>query len=109
MKRIIIVLFLFVLNVSSVLAKNKNFDSEKKSAINLFDKYMKEVDRLDGDGTLPLEHSAVFISNTDLFQKSSSNDDDKFEIINFKKMIDARYFHLPWVRITYHNFNYPQI
>ncbi len=54
---------------------------------------------------LVMEHAAMFISATDLFQKASLTDDDKFEVIHFAKMIDERYHHLPWMRITYHILN----
>lgn len=51
---------------------------------------------------LVMEHAAVFVSATDVFQKASPSDDHKFEIVHFSKIITQDYHHLPWLRTTFH-------
>lgn len=49
-----------------------------------------------------MEHAAIFISESELFQKASPSDEDPFEIINFKEMINKTYKNQNWVKYSYH-------
>jgi hypothetical protein len=51
---------------------------------------------------LVMEHAAVFVDREQLFQKASPKDEDPFELIRYSKMIGENYFHLSWIRVTYH-------
>ena len=51
---------------------------------------------------LVMEHAAIFVTPTDVFQKASPSDEHKFEIVEFSRMIIQDYSHTPWLKTTLH-------
>lgn len=51
---------------------------------------------------LVMEHAAVFVTKTEVFQKASPSDDHKFEIVHYSQILTKDYSHLPWIRSTFH-------
>jgi hypothetical protein len=49
---------------------------------------------------LIMEHAAIFLKEGTVFQKASSEDEDKFEIIPYTKMIGANFSNLQWMRVN---------
>ena len=50
---------------------------------------------------LIIEHSGVYLENSDVFQKASSKEIDKFQILK-KEQVFLPYANLSWKKITYH-------
>lgn len=90
----ITVLFLLLISLSSHAAKNE-FETERKTAIKLFDEYLKEVNRLDGDGLLPRKNRKLSWNELSAKLRTDlSHSQTKMDIGRVFVRLDAAYTNL---------------
>lgn len=79
----------------SSFAKMNEFDVEKKTAVKLFENYLKEVDRLDGDGLLPRQNRKLSWKEiTTKLKIDLKNSQTKMELGRVFVRLDAAYTNL---------------
>lgn len=90
-----IAFLLFLLGPILSFAKQTEIDVERKTAIKLFDEYLKEVDRLDGDGLLPRKNRKMSWKElTAKLRSDLSKSQTKMDIGRVFVRLDAAYTNL---------------
>lgn len=92
MKILLIVLSLFCFSPNLQAKQSVDRDKDNEKLLNLFDEFVKQVERIDGDGYLPRQNRKELLnSNIQTLRKELQNAKTKFDVGRVFKRFDAAY------------------